>query len=60
MKTVVTFVVTLFAIWADLADLAARFVLPIDAGCGRFIRTFLARRGGRVAEGGGLLNRYTV
>ena len=35
-------------------------VLELDRKIPLKYRLFLCRRGGRVAEGGGLLNRYTV
>jgi hypothetical protein len=37
-----------------------RFVLMVDAKKHSLIRGLRDWRGGRVAEGGGLLNRYTV
>jgi hypothetical protein len=46
--------------WTVWRVFRARFILALDAKNPIFIKAFLAWRRGRVAEGGGLLNRYTV
>ena len=58
--SVAPFVAPLYLIGRVSCVFCAWFVLKLDVRNGRFIRAFRDRRGGRVAEGGGLLNRYTV